>query len=71
MRRALAIVAVLAYALCASSSAALTCLNSKPCGDKCIPFKKICHPPPRPLPCPVGSYHCGRGCIPDKDLCAL
>jgi hypothetical protein len=68
MRRALAIVAVLAFALGASSSAALTCLNSKPCGTRCIPYDKACHLPPA---CPPGSFHCGKGCIPDRFLCGI
>jgi hypothetical protein len=68
MRCALAIVAVLAFVLSASSAAALSCLNSKPCGTKCIAYNKVCHLPPA---CPPGTFHCGKGCIPDRDLCGV
>jgi hypothetical protein len=68
MRRTLAIGAVLAAVLAAAPAGAISCLNSKPCGNKCIAWNKVCHLPPA---CPKGSFHCGKGCIPDGDLCGV
>jgi hypothetical protein len=66
--RTFAIIAALGLVLSASPAAAISCLNSKPCGNKCIARNKVCHLPP---PCPTGYFHCGKGCIPDRDLCGV
>jgi hypothetical protein len=67
--RALALLATLALALApAAPATALSCLNSKPCDGKCIPYAKACVVYP---PCPKGQYRCHTQCIPDRILCAI
>jgi hypothetical protein len=68
MRRALAALAVLGLAgLSSSPAAALPCLNSKPCGDMCIAWNKVCHV----HKCRSGFYLCNKSCIPDGVLCPI
>jgi len=61
-------IAALGLVLSASPAAAISCLNSKPCGNKCIARDKVCQLPP---PCPKGYFQCGKRCLPDKDFCAV
>ena len=69
MLRSLATISALVLALSASSTpAGVQCLNSKPCGNTCIPNNKVCHPPPR---CRHGYFRCGKTCIPNRDLCGI
>ena len=67
MRRTFAIAALLGLALSASSASAISCLNSKPCGDRCIPFHTICHI----KKCRAGYWLCKNDCIPDHVLCRI
>jgi hypothetical protein len=69
MRRALATVAVLGLVvLFASPAAALACLNSKPCGSRCIAWNKVCHL----RKCPPGAYLCNNSyCVPNGILCRV
>jgi hypothetical protein len=68
MRNVFAHIAALALLLAAGSAAASpSCLNSKPCGDKCIPYHAVCHV----LHCFPGTYACHSKCIPDHVLCRI